>query len=124
MEGLVRQPYLSYMLARLHRLAESIPKGIDSWVPETFTNTEPVFIYLFRGPGIDSQPGGPVRQPYLSYLPARLHSRYSLKIVHERHRGLFSGKDANNKGGFVKKGINGEKIERVGTGGGGRHMTR
>jgi hypothetical protein len=23
--------------------------------------------------GIDSQPGGPVRQPYLTYRPARLH---------------------------------------------------
>ncbi len=27
----------------------------------------------FRSPGIDSQHGGPVRQPYLSYWPARLH---------------------------------------------------
>ena len=34
---------------------------------------EPVFVNLLRGPGIDSQPGGPVRQPYLSYRPARLH---------------------------------------------------
>jgi hypothetical protein len=28
---------------------------------------------LLRSPGIDSQPGGPVRQPYLTYRPARLH---------------------------------------------------
>ncbi len=27
----------------------------------------------FKGPGIDSKPGGPVRQPYLPYLPAKLH---------------------------------------------------
>ena len=27
----------------------------------------------FRSPGIDSQHGGPVRQPYLSYRSARLH---------------------------------------------------
>jgi hypothetical protein len=27
----------------------------------------------FRSPGIDSQPGGPVRQPYLTYRTARLH---------------------------------------------------
>jgi hypothetical protein len=27
----------------------------------------------FRSPGIDSQHGGPVRQPYLSYWPASLH---------------------------------------------------
>ena len=26
-----------------------------------------------RSPGIDSQPGGPVRQPYLTHRPARLH---------------------------------------------------
>jgi hypothetical protein len=34
---------------------------------------EPVFVNLERSPGIDSQPGGPVRQAYLSYRPARLH---------------------------------------------------
>ncbi len=34
---------------------------------------EPGFVNLLRSPGIDSQPGGPVRQPYLSYRPARLH---------------------------------------------------
>jgi hypothetical protein len=28
---------------------------------------------LLRSPGTDSQPGMPVRQPYLSYWPARLH---------------------------------------------------
>jgi hypothetical protein len=35
--------------------------------------TEPVFVDLLRSPGIDSQPGGPVRQPFLSYRSARLH---------------------------------------------------
>ncbi len=35
--------------------------------------TEPVFVNLLRSPGIDSQPGGTVRQPYLTYWPARLH---------------------------------------------------
>jgi hypothetical protein len=34
---------------------------------------EPVFVDLLRSPGIDSQPGGPVRQPYLTYRPARLY---------------------------------------------------
>ncbi len=34
---------------------------------------EPVFVDLLRSPRIDSRPGGPVRQPYLSYRPARLH---------------------------------------------------
>jgi hypothetical protein len=34
---------------------------------------EPVFVNLLRSPGIDSQPDGSVRQPYLSYRTARLH---------------------------------------------------
>jgi hypothetical protein len=34
---------------------------------------EPLFVNLLRSPGIDSQPGGPVRQPYLTYRPDRLH---------------------------------------------------
>jgi hypothetical protein len=37
-------------------------------------NPEPVVVHLLRSPGIDSQSGGgPVRQPYLTYWPARLH---------------------------------------------------
>ncbi len=35
--------------------------------------TEPIFENPLRSPGIDSQPGGPVRRPYLSYWPASLH---------------------------------------------------
>ncbi len=34
--------------------------------------TEPVFVDLLWNPGIDSQPWGLVRQPYLSYRPTRL----------------------------------------------------
>jgi hypothetical protein len=34
---------------------------------------EPVFVYLLRSPGIDSKPGGPVQQPYLTYRPAGPH---------------------------------------------------
>ncbi len=30
---------------------------------------EPQFVNLLRSPGIDSQPGGPVQQPYLPYGP-------------------------------------------------------
>jgi len=37
------------------------------------SNTEPAFVNLLWSPGFDSQPGGPVRQPYLTYRPARLH---------------------------------------------------
>jgi Leucine-rich repeat (LRR) protein len=35
--------------------------------------TEPVFVDRLWSPGIDSQHGGPVQQPYFSYRPARLH---------------------------------------------------
>jgi hypothetical protein len=34
---------------------------------------EPGFVNLLWSPGIDSQPGGPVHQPYLTDRPARLH---------------------------------------------------
>ncbi len=36
--------------------------------------SEPVFVNLWRSPGIDSLPGGLVRQPYLSYRPSRLQT--------------------------------------------------
>ncbi len=38
------------------------------------SSTEPEFVNLLRSTGIDSQPGGPVRQPYLTYRLARLQS--------------------------------------------------
>jgi hypothetical protein len=47
---------------------ESIPGPI-----KRLQTPEPVFVELLRSPRIDSQPGGPVRQPYLTYRPARLH---------------------------------------------------
>jgi hypothetical protein len=34
---------------------------------------DPVFVNLLCSPGINSQPGGPVRQSYLTNRPARLH---------------------------------------------------
>ncbi len=37
------------------------------------TIQRPSFVNLLRSPGIDSQPGGSVRQPYLWYGPDRLH---------------------------------------------------
>ncbi len=36
-------------------------------------SSEPVFVNLLRSLEIDSQPDGPVRQPYLTFWPARLH---------------------------------------------------
>ncbi len=34
---------------------------------------KPVFVNLLRSPEIDSRPGGPVQQPYLTYRRAGLH---------------------------------------------------
>jgi hypothetical protein len=44
-----------------------------SRIPNTAPNTELVFVNLLRNPGIESQPGGPVRQSYFSCRPPRLH---------------------------------------------------
>jgi hypothetical protein len=44
----------------------------QNWV-ELLLCPELVFVDLLRSPRIDSQPGGPVRQPCLSYRPDRLH---------------------------------------------------
>ncbi len=49
---------------------------------------EPKFVNFFRSPGIDSQPGGPVRQHYLTYRPTRLH-RLAESISLNRFLGSF-----------------------------------
>ncbi len=47
--------------------------------------TEPEYGDLLKSPGIDSQPRGPVRQPYLSFRPARLHRlAESIPVLHKR----------------------------------------
>ncbi len=50
-----------------------LPDGSDSEPDSLISDPEPVFLDLVRSPGIDLQPGGPERQPYLSYRLARLH---------------------------------------------------
>ncbi len=47
---------LSYRPARLHRLAELIPQGINSWAPEKFKNTVSV-VRTVRGGGAAVQAG-------------------------------------------------------------------
>ncbi len=42
-------------------------------MPRPYVHTEPLFVNLLRSSEIDSQPGWPLRQPYLSYRPARVH---------------------------------------------------
>jgi hypothetical protein len=51
--------------------------------------TEPVFVNILGSPVIDSQPGGPVRQPYLSYWPARL-DRLAESITRNRFLGSLN----------------------------------
>ncbi len=48
-------------------------KSISSSCVSILVLPEPVFVNLLRSPWIDSQPDGPVRQPYLLYRPAMLH---------------------------------------------------
>jgi hypothetical protein len=53
-------------------------KWWKSWFPtagmlvEAQNHPESVFVNILRSPGIDSQLGGQVEQPYLSYRSARL----------------------------------------------------
>jgi hypothetical protein len=58
--------------------------------------TEPVLVGLLRCPGNDSQPGGPLRHPYLTYKPARLH-RLAESIPWNRFLGSFVGNETFRK---------------------------
>ncbi len=51
--------------------------------------SEPEFINLLRSPGIDSQPCGPVRKPFLKYRPAKLH-RLTKSIPRNRFPGSLN----------------------------------
>jgi hypothetical protein len=51
-------PILSYL---------SPPELCQSSTDTQRSCTKPEFVNLLRSPGIDSQPSGPVRQPYLTY---------------------------------------------------------
>jgi hypothetical protein len=53
--------------------------------------SELVFVNVLRRPRIDSKPGRPVGQPYLSYLPARLH-RLAESIPEKYFYQCFRGK--------------------------------
>jgi hypothetical protein len=53
------------------------------------SKAEPVFVNLLRSPGIDSQPLGSVRQPYLSYRPAWLQELHGRIYSPESIPGLY-----------------------------------
>jgi hypothetical protein len=64
----------------IHTIQVSSKRELDEncWDSERHTahqGSEPVFVNLLRSPGIDSQPGGPVRQPYLTYRPAYMATK-------------------------------------------------
>jgi hypothetical protein len=50
------------------------PSSIRPTEIKTTVWLETEFVHLLRSPGIDSHSGGPVRQPFLTYRPVRLHS--------------------------------------------------
>ncbi len=60
-------PKLTITSPYIHSKVDSNTFTMDNPMPE------PVFVNLIRSPGIDSQPDGPVRKPYLSHRAARLH---------------------------------------------------
>jgi len=60
-------------LGRYRLLSKSVIKHF-------FSCPEPEFVNLLRSLDIDSQPGGPVQQPYLSYRPA-MHIGWRNRIL-------------------------------------------
>jgi hypothetical protein len=62
-------------------------------------NPEPVFANLLVSPGIDSQFGGQVRQPYLTYGPARLH-RLAESVLWNRFLGSLN---VTNSGSAIRR---------------------
>ncbi len=73
------------------------PASWRGWDPLPYTwSPEPVFVDSLRSPEIYSQPGGPVRQPYMLYRPARqhglaasipgLHKRLQIRALHTEGR--------------------------------------
>jgi hypothetical protein len=54
------------------------------------SSSEPVFLNLLRSPGINSQPGGPVQQPYLTDRPVRLSYRLAESIHLNRFLGSLN----------------------------------
>ncbi len=55
------------------KLTTSFIESIGKYIAAAATKLEPELVNLLRSPGIDFQPGGPVRQPYMTHRPARLH---------------------------------------------------
>ncbi len=52
---------------------KGVGRSKASPITTLYFSAEAVFVNLLRSPGNDSQPGRPVRQPYVSYRPAWLH---------------------------------------------------
>jgi hypothetical protein len=59
------------MLAALLALQSDLTTLYNTVGPSGYY--EPGLVNILRSPGIDSQTGGPVRHPYLTYRLGRLH---------------------------------------------------
>jgi hypothetical protein len=68
----------SSFISELTNGVSSVPSR-DPWRGKN--RPESVFVNLLRSPGIDSQPGGPVRQPFMTYRPVRLAEFDSLESI-------------------------------------------
>jgi hypothetical protein len=88
-------PQLSFALLSLSTAVENMTNGIKPFspcldnyflspvpLPLIKTKPEPEFVNLLRSPGIDSRPGWPIRQPHLTYRPARLHIGWRNRFLH------------------------------------------
>ncbi len=64
--------HAAYTYTRPIQYFPALPSATSLYVTSVFAWVR--ICKPFRSPGIDSQPGAPVRKPYLTYWPASLHS--------------------------------------------------
>ena len=77
---MVTSTVMLFIIQKLLYVSKYLWKTLDDFSKEKIISdasrhflTEPEFVNLLCSPGIDPQHGGPVRQPYFTYRPTRLH---------------------------------------------------
>ncbi len=77
---MVTSTVMLFIIQKLLNVSKNLWRTLDVFSKEKIIRdasrhflTEPEFVNLLCSPGIDPQPGGPVRQPYFAYRPTRLH---------------------------------------------------
>jgi hypothetical protein len=63
----------SWKYTCMHSLQKKINRMLQNVQARQVRKIQSPYLNHLRSPGIDFQPGGPVRQPYLTYRFARLH---------------------------------------------------